>query len=213
LDFVPAADLLATYSLPSLKLLSVKTLATAPSFVTWGAYVLGSDGWTYIYGSTATGTQKAAYVARTPSTDLTAPWTYWDGSGWTTDSAAAKPIQPNVQTEFSVTTYDGLYLLITSDSSTPFSPEAHVYYGCSPTGPFVGSSQFLLSPDVGQFGVAKWGESDVYVYDAQAQPALGNGNRIVISYARNSYIFKPIDDHPLIYRPTYLDLTINVPKG
>ena len=58
----------------------------------WGSTVRTFDGFTYVYGASARGFDKSAYVARVQGLDLNAPWSYWDGSGWSSDPTAAEPI-------------------------------------------------------------------------------------------------------------------------
>jgi hypothetical protein len=212
LDFVPERTLVATFALPSLRLISSAPVAGSVA-IDWGAYIARFGGFTYIYGANDVGVRKNAYVARTPSSDLYGAWTYWDGSGWSPSPAAAAPLLGDVDQEYSVTHYKGLYLLVTSDASRAFWNVADIYFGCSPVGPFLHRQQFVLSYLVGPVGAKVWGDVGVYVYDAVVQPALGGGNALVLSYDQNSLNFLSTLTYPAIYRPHYLELSVSVSPG
>jgi hypothetical protein len=212
LDFVPVRTLVATFALPSLRLIGSAPVAGSIA-IDWGAYVARFGGFTYIYGANDLGIQKNAYVARTSSSNLYDPWSYWDGRGWSPSPAAAAPLLGDVDQEYSVTRFKGLYVLITSDAARAFSNVADIYFGCSPTGPFLERKQFVLSYLVGPVGTKVWGDSGVYVYDALVQPALSGGSTLVLSYDQNSLNFLSTLTFPAIYRPHYLELGLSVPSG
>jgi hypothetical protein len=204
LDNVPVASVIGTFSLPSLRLLRLSPVRAPPAPVQWGSYVARFGAWTYIYGASSNGLDKSAYVARVPGADLTGAWTYWDGHGWSRSWAKAALLVRHVDQEYSVTRFDGIYVLLSSDSEQPFSPSADMYFACSPTGPFRHERSFVVSYFVGPIGAKLWGDGAVYVYDALVQPALSKGGDLVVSYDQNSLNFAAILDHADIYRPGYL---------
>jgi hypothetical protein len=209
LDNVPIGSVIARFSLPALSLLGVSNVPDPSQAIQWGSYVHRFGSFTYIYGASASGLHKQGYVARVGGDDLLAPWSYWDGHGWSSDPASAAAFASNVQSEFGVLTVDGLYVLISSNATVPFSPVADVWFGCSPTGPWLGQASFTLSPLVGLLGKSTWGNANVYVYDAMVQPALtGAAGNVVISYDRNSLDLSAVLANADIYEPSYLDLTI-----
>jgi hypothetical protein len=212
LNFVPERTLVATFELPSLRLIGSAPVAGSIA-IDWGAYIARFGGFTYIYGANDLGVHKNAYVARTSSSNLYGAWMYWDGSGWSPSAAAAAPLLGDVDQEYSVTRYKGLYVLVTSDASREFSNVADIYFGCSPIGPFVHRQQFVLSYFVGPIGTKVWGDNGVYVYDALVQPALSDGSTLVLSYDQNSLNFLSTLTDPAIYRPRYLELGLSVPSG
>ncbi|MGH9296518.1 MAG: hypothetical protein ACRDZP_00905 [Acidimicrobiales bacterium] len=213
LDWSLARIVLATFSLPGLRLEQVLQISGGHPAIRWGSSVERFGAWTYVYGaSVGPSGLGAGYVARVPGTDLRARWSYFDGRGWSAYSTAARPLVAAVQPQYDVTRYEGMYVLVTSDPSPEFSPYAHVYFGCAPTGPFHRRQQILLSDYVGSLGAGhwggRWGDGSVYVYDALAQPALERNGNFVVSYDRNAVLFPAVFGSTGIYRPGYLDLTI-----
>jgi hypothetical protein len=213
LDYALVKTVIATFALPSLRLESLKEISRSHPRIRWGSSVEPVGPWTYIYGTRRGHLGVGpAFVARVAGTSLGTHWSYWDGHGWSTQSTASRPIVGAVDTQYDVVQYDGMYVLVTSVPYPPFSPDARIYFGCSPTGPFRGGQRFTLSLDVGPIGAPHWGShfgsASVYVYDALAQPALDIGRNLVVSYDRNDILFAGIFQNPAIYRPGYLDLTI-----
>lgn len=214
LDNAPVGSVLATFSLPSLSLQHISAVPGPSQAVQWGSYVHRFGAFTYVYGASANGLQKKAYAARVAGDDLQQPWSYWDGHAWSPDPSAAAPISTSVQSEFGVATIGDLYVLVSSDATVPFSPKADLWFGCSPTGPWLGHASFTLDPRVGVLGAHTWGNRDVYVYDAMVQPALtGTSGNLVISYDRNSLDLPAVLANADIYMPSYLDLTITPGRG
>lgn len=212
IDTTPYENLVATFTLPGLRLVATKVVGGNPRAVVWGSDVRSFGGYTYVYGASALGFDKNAYVARVAGTDLNAKWSYWDGQGWTTDPSAAEPMFSGVGQEYSVTLYHGVYVLVTIDASKPFAPDAHVYFGCSPEGPFGYPHQFLVSFAVGPVAASYWHDPEVYVYDLQVQPALpAPPGDVIVSYDQNSLNFPSVLRHADIYRPGYLDVQLDVP--
>jgi hypothetical protein len=212
LDIRPVGTVLASFDLPSLRLTGVAAVRGGVG-VLWGAYVARFGGFTYVYGASAGPLHKSAYVARLAGTDLRSSWSYWGGHAWSPDPAAAAPVLADVGQEYSVTSYEGLYVLLTTDGSQPFSPYAEIRFGCSPTGPFGTAHRFLVSNLVFANGTATWHDANVYVYDELVQPALSTGSHLVMSYDRNSLDFTAVLADAAIYRPTYLDLQLHVPPA
>jgi hypothetical protein len=212
LDIRPVGTVLASFALPTLQLTAV-TAVRGGLGVLWGAYVARFGGFMYVYGASPGPLHKSAFVARVAGTDLRASWSYWDGRGWSLDPGRAAPVLADVGQEYSVTADSGLYVLLTTDGSQPFSPYAEVRFGCSPEGPFGEAHRFLVSSLVFGKGTSTWHDGAVYVYDELVQPALGAGSRLVVSYDRNSLDFPAVLADAAIYRPTYLDLQLHIPPG
>jgi hypothetical protein len=129
---------LATFALPKLNLLGLQTLPISQT--DWSGGTLRDGGYTYLYGSALSNT----YAARVPGTDLTVPWSYYDGGGWTSDPGAAVPIENlGTKSHFSVSKVGSLYVFITKSSWT--THEITSAFGCSPVGPF-GPPQPIYTP-------------------------------------------------------------------
>jgi len=213
LDNVPIGSVIGTFSLPSLRLLSVFPMRRHFPAIQWGSYLYRFGAWTYIYGASSFGLDKSAYVARVHAPNINGRWTYWDGRGWSGSAATAAPLLAHVDQEYSVTPYAGMYVLLSSDASLPFSPYADVYFACSPTGPFVNRRDFALTYNVGPFGEKRWGDGAVYPYDALIQPALSSSGHLVVSYDQNSLHFSAVLNDADIYRPGYLELVLGVRRA
>ncbi len=201
----------ATFMLPSLKLIGVTPIHQPNLSIQWGAYVMNLGSYTYIYGATATSTtQKKMYVARVTSHNLNSQWKYFDGSGWTVNASKAAGIYNGVSEQFSITPYDGIYIIIDSSVSNKFSARVDVLTGCTPEGPFYQVSSFVASYRVGPLGQSEFHSSKVWVYEAMDQPSLNRGSQFLVSYNRNSLDYWDLFHSTAIYRPGYLWVTIGV---
>lgn len=201
---LPLGTLVATYALPSLRLLSVQGLADETAAVQWGAAVIQWAGSTYVYGTTTDGDDKSLYVARVMGTDLDQPWQYWAGTGWSADPSAAAAVASGVSGEVSVTQVDGMFVLVTTPTTTSYSPLILFAMACSPTGPFWPTSIIRASYATGSVGKRYYGVSDVYDYDAIDQPAFNRGSTWLISYDQNVLNYDELARNVAIYRPSYL---------
>lgn len=99
--------------------------ARAPYPIIWGASLLDHDGYTYVYGWEADGSQaeKPLYLARAPGStpsglvDQTR-WRYYAGAGsggsaqWVESCSASKPLLPKSEVDFSVVHINGLFWLV-----------------------------------------------------------------------------------------------------
>ncbi len=203
--FKELRDYLVTFALPSLAVVSVYPLVA--SGIDWSQGVLSDNGYTYVYG-TAGG---SAYAARVPGTDLSAPWSYYDGNGgWTSNPAHAGPIAGGVETAHMsvsrVATGSGTtYALVTM----PSLADHHVVaaFGCSPTGPFGPEQDVYTTPEPASYPSSY----DVITYGAHAHPELDpSPNTLVVSYDVN-----PVGPQGLsvpdasIYRPRFIDIALH----
>lgn len=213
LDNIGVKTVIATFALPGLTLRGLVPLADGSKAIQWGAYVVRFGGWIYIYGASASGYHKFAYVARVGGGDVNAKWSYWDGNGWSSSPGRVAPMR-GVETEYSeysVTAAGGMFVLVGSDSRYAFSPYTDVYLGCTPVGPFVGRARFQFTSLVGAAGASYWRDPTVYVHDARTQPAFSSGNRLVVSYEQNSLNFASVYRDPTLYRTRFVDLLITIP--
>ena len=190
---------LATFALPSLRLQRLQSLP--PSNTDWSEGVLRDGGYTYVYGNAAPNT----YAARVEGDNLSAPWSYYDGSGWTSDAAAAEPISSvGTLSHFSVSKVGSLYVLITKSFLTTNVITAA--FGCNPVGPFGPPQPIYATPEASEFPSV----DGVVTYGAFAHPELSKSpNTLVVSYDVN--VSSTNNDPALdasLYRPRFLDVTI-----
>jgi hypothetical protein len=190
---------LATFTLPSLRLVALQALPVSQT--DWSGGTLRDGGYTYIYGSS----QPNTFAARVAGTNLAVPWSYYDGNGWTSDPAAAVPIE-NVGTlsHFSVSKVRGVYVFITKSSFK--TNEITAAFGCSPVGPFGSPEPIYATPEGSEYPSSY----AVSTYGAFAHPELSTSpNTLVVSYdvgAQGPVSTSVIDAS--IYRPRFLDVTV-----
>ena len=203
-NYSDVGSYIGLFSLPSMALVGVQALPS--SSVNWTGNVLNDGGYSYIYG---TGSGNL-YVARVPGTDLTAPWTYFNGSSWTSDISAATPIERAVENgHLGVTkvsgTFGTAYALIAMHSY--IKPQVMVAaFSCSPIGPF-GPQQTIYTPPE----QSTYPSSDgIRTYDAHAHPELSSSsNSLVISYDVDPAVPKGLSNRDSsIYRPRFIDVTM-----
>lgn len=190
----------ATFRLPDLKRLSLRPMAPSP--VNWpDGEPLTTGGFTYLYGSSTKGIE----VARVPGTNLSSPWSYYDGSGWTNNAAEVVPIDRAVPvSSFSVSEIGTAYVLIAKTSLS--SNEIMGALGCSPVGPFGPLQSVYATPEETQYPAS----DGVVTYGAHAHPELSApADSVVVSYdvnPRGPQELKVPDAS--IYRPRFLYVTV-----
>ncbi|MGH8792582.1 MAG: hypothetical protein ACRDXX_08055, partial [Stackebrandtia sp.] len=134
-------------------------------------------------------------------------WQYWTPQGWSDDETEAAAAMSGVVDEFSVTYLNGQYLLLTQDSSTPFSDQIHAYTSCLPYGPFGDPKPVYQMPEIGPGG--SYEDADVIAYNAHAHASLSDEGSLLLSYNVNSMdtgVAENADNYrdPSIYRPRFV---------
>ena len=190
---------LATFAVPSLRLLGLQALPTSQT--DWAGGILRDGGYTYIYGSS----QPNTFAARVPGTNLATPWSYYDGNGWTSNSMAAVPIEnTGTLSHFSVSRVSGLYVFITKSSFR--TNEITAAFGCSPVGPFGPAEPIYATPESSEYPPVY----SVSTYGAFAHPELSTSpNTLVVSYdvGGQAQVSTSVIDAS-IYRPRFLEVTV-----
>ncbi|MFC7405827.1 DUF4185 domain-containing protein [Georgenia alba] len=192
----------------------VTDLAPLPSEagVQWASWYArtGPGGTVYVYGVEDLGEEKYLHVAKVLGGDLTDPdtWRYWDGTGWTRQETGSARVLPDVANEYSVTPYRDGYLLITQDTSEPFSPAVEAYVACSPQGPFRHATTLFDMPEVGPEG--SYGNPNVIGYNAHEHPELRSEDTLTVTYNVNSLQNTDLYDDVSIYRPRFVEVTLDV---
>jgi len=178
--------------------------------IQWGAWLMQSGDFTYVYGSEDLGANKYLHVARVQGTDLRRPWQFLtaDGSWSPTESASARiagdgGASVGVSNEFSVVKHGKVYVL---ESSLSLDPNIYLSYSCSPTGPFVDRTAVYSTPEFGLFGT--YANPNVFTYNSHEHPELGHDGTLVISYSVNSFVNTDLYKDASIYRPRFADITL-----
>jgi hypothetical protein len=200
-DFAYQDTAVATFSLPDLKLESVDTVPGGAS-VLWGAAVLDDGDHTYVYGTEDSGGHRYAHVARAPRGQLTAPWEYWTGSGWSSDPAASARTLDGVSDAYSVVAYGGRWFLVSQDPG--FGNVIRGYPGSSPAGPWGAPVTLYTTADPG---------AGRYTYSAVVHPELGDSDTLSISYDVNTLDRGTLFADVWSYRPRFVRVPLTALDG
>jgi len=219
-DFTEQGVALATFSLPGLRLESVRELPAAwpppaRTPVMWGAALFDDGPWTYVYGYRGhldrADRPKWLYAARAPRGRLADPasWRYDTGGGWSPDPARAAELPTRVDSGFGVTRAGDRYALVTRRPSADLGDGAVIaYLAGSPAGPFrdADSAVIYRAPET----ASGW-----FVYQARVHPELGGPGRVVFSYNVNTSL---VDGRCVpqnlrqasVYRPRFVSAPLRV---
>ncbi|GAA1690004.1 hypothetical protein GCM10009830_42020 [Glycomyces endophyticus] len=211
-------NVVATFSLSNLKdPISVEALPSQAG--AWGSALLpasqSGDGYTYIYGIADAPTNKKQRIARVHGSDLsaTAKWQYWTADGWTAYESDTGIGLNGIANEYSVTAWNGQYVLVTQDSTLAFNNQVFAYTSCSPAGPFTNQSLVYTMPETGMFG-EPYHDERIFAYNAHLHPTISSGNRFVMSYNVNTFDSRMTAEgshytDPSIYKPRFVSFTLN----
>ncbi len=194
---------LATVSLPELELVSIQP-APSGHGVSWGAAVMESADWTYIYGTEDLGDDKYMRLARAPTNQVTdyGSWQFADGAGgWSAVEADSARLLHGVANEYSVTRIGEAYLLITMDTAESFSPSILAFSSCDPQGPWENRALLYETPETVE-GLS-------FTYNAHAHPQFTKDSELLISYNVNArdvaWIYADAD----LYRPRFIRVRLS----
>ncbi|HEX6335525.1 MAG TPA: hypothetical protein VFZ85_01100 [Jiangellaceae bacterium] len=207
--------------------------------VQWASWIERFGEHTYIYGVEDHGLVKYMHLARVAGADLTAPWEYWTGDGWSPIETDSVAITSGVANEYSVSSFHDGYLLVTQDTNELFSRNIVGYVSCHPWGPFVPATTLYFAPDglgwdlpepesqtprgngrapskAAQLvqGAVMAGVQDanpnIITYNAHEHPELRRGNRLLITYNVNS-LDPNVDLYAdvTIYRPRFVEVELS----
>lgn len=213
LDFGWYRNVLAQYSLNDLSHPADVLPLPSSDDISWGAWLLRSNGYTYVYGTEDLGAHKYLHLARVQGNNLARPWQFRTADGtWSAQESASARIAGtpgtsiNVSNELSVVRHGRVYVLVTQDMSAPLSAGIDLAYSCSPTGPFVDETTAYTTPETGAAGT--YHDPDVYTYNPHEHPELDKDNRLVISYNVNSFVNTDLYQTASIYRPRFIFVSL-----
>ncbi|REF36964.1 DUF5005 domain-containing protein [Thermasporomyces composti] len=204
-DFVWRRTVLARFHLETLEVLSVHELPSSVENLEWNPWLLRVGPYTYIYGVEDLGQKKYMRIARVRGDDLLGRWEFFTGDGWSSVEAESTRVLADVSNSYSVTPINGGYLLITQDTSFPFSNEIVGYFAPTPTGPFGERTVLYRTPETGPDGT--YGNPNVIMYGPHEHPQFRRGNTLVVSYDVNSLNPDDVWNDASIYRPRFVELT------
>lgn len=202
-DFEWLRNAVARLDVSSLEVLELAPLPSGAE-VAWGMWLRTEGSYTYVYGVEDRQQDKYLRIARVPGTDLRGTWEYYDGSGWSGTESDSARVLHGIGNEFSVTVlpaaYGDRYLLVTQDTTTPFSPDIVAFFADSPVGPFADKTVLYSTPETG---------GNIITHSAHDHPELRNGNTLLVTYCVNSIEPDDLYADVSIYRPRYLDVTLS----
>ncbi|WP_040864142.1 alpha/beta fold hydrolase [Nocardia exalbida] len=199
-------NVLARFDADDLSLIDLTPMPSQAG-VMWSAWLDYDGTHTYVYGTEESGSDKFMHVARVSGDDLRAQWEFFDGERWTPNENDSARIMPGVANEYSVTRWRDRYLLITQDTSAPFSAEIWAYLSDSPTGPFTLPTLVYRAPEAGADG--SFEDPNVYAYNAHEHPDLRSGDTLIVSYNVNSLDFEGVVGDVSKYRPRFVTVRLN----
>lgn len=173
--------------------------------VHWGHCVMKEGDWYYVYGTrSGAGCDPAQLCVSRMKFDEAAgkpgPCEYFDGKGWSTDSAAAAACQGldvPVSEQFSVFKHGDRYVLITQRRAQQ-AGDIYSYIADTATGPWRNKQLLYVTTEQDN-------DREVFTYNAMAHPQFINDrDELLICYNINSYnLDKPYQDAST-YRPVFL---------
>jgi hypothetical protein len=207
-DFAWQKNKLGRFDPETLKLREVLPMPSAAG-VQWASWIERVGRYTYVYGVEDLGASKYMHLARVHGDDVTArPWSYWTGSGWSTQETDSSRIMAGVANEYSVTRYRDGYLLITHDTNELFSRNILAYVSCAPTGPFTLATKVYETPETGASG--SYENPNIITYNSHEHPDLRRGGRLLVTYNVNSLdpnadLYRDVT----IYRPRFVEIVLS----
>ncbi|MCW4602888.1 DUF4185 domain-containing protein [Janibacter indicus] len=193
---------IARVSLPDLEVVAIDDPGPGADDVAWGAGVLTTSTYTYVYGIEDLEETKHLHLARVPAGSLTdrSTWEYRTADGWTDDVTRSARLSDGVANELSVSPYRDGYLMISSDTSAPFSPKINAWTACSPEGPWTDRQTIYETPESGR--------GQHFTYNAHGHPEISPEGRLLISYNVNTFDFDELTQDPTLYRPKFITLDL-----
>jgi hypothetical protein len=189
---------IVTFSLPDLEILDTDDAPTGVG-VDYGAALLEDGEYTYLYGVEDDQTVKYLHLARADRGNVLGSWEYWDGVGWSSDPLDSARLMSGVSNSLSVFRWRDAFVLLTQDSTVPFSSEIVAYASCTPQGPFEHRTHLYTTPETG---------GDIFTYNALAHPEFTNAQGLLVSYNVNSFKAGDVYRDVTIYRPRFIRVKV-----
>jgi uncharacterized protein DUF5005 len=189
---------IVSFSLPDLRIVGTTAAPTGVG-VDHGAGLLEDGPYTYLYGVEDQQSVKYLHVARAAAGNVLGPWEFWDGTGWSSDPNDSARVMSGVANSVSVVRRDEAYVLVTQDTSVPFSNQIVAYVACSPQGPFTNRTRLYTTPETG---------GDLFTYNALAHPEFTNRQGFLVSYNVNSFDLGDLYQDVTIYRPRFIRVKV-----
>lgn len=196
-QFEHAGNDIGTFTYPGLDFVHATPVeASFQNGVLYGDRILEDTTHLYIYGRKSDPEFNIPYphAARAPVGKLMEQeWEFYDGTGWSHDPAATGRINNfQVSQQYSVSTYNGKYILLTQDIW--LSPKIYTFTSSSPVGPWKNQRLIYTTPE---------SAGDVFTYNAYVHPQFDENREMLVSYNVNGD-FWSIFSNVEIYRPRFV---------
>ncbi|MFD0548802.1 hypothetical protein ACFQ0X_06205 [Streptomyces rectiviolaceus] len=223
-------NVVATFALDNLT--KPKWIDPLPSEtgVAWGSALMpasrSGDGYSYIYGVSNDKTNKKMRIARVKGSDLSKvdDWQFFNSSAtgdnnWMQGEKEGNEYLEGIANEYSVTPWNGQFVVISQDSTQAFSNKVRIWSGCDPYGVFgswVGHDEVYRMPETGPYG--SYRDPKIFAYNAHAHPTLQSGDRWTMSYNVNSFDNRWTSEGALfrdtsIYKPRFVSFRLVPASG
>lgn len=186
---------LVFFTYPGIELLGMEVVPYhSQNEVMYGNQILVDGSYTYIYGRKDGPNNVAnAHIARVATGNLSGPWEFFDGSGWTTDATASAWIMfQSVSQQYAVFNHQGKYVLLTQQIW--LGQKIFTLTSNAPQGPWGNLQEIYTTP---------LPFPDMFTYNAWAHPQFDENNQLLVSYNSNGD-FWAIFNNVELYRPTFL---------
>jgi hypothetical protein len=189
---------LASYSLPGIK--EEEILPLSYSFeneVHYGIAILAEKDYTYVYGRKDGG----PHVARFRTGDVKGPWSFYTGTGWSSDPVESVPMADfDVSEQFSVMKIKSTYVLI-SQTGAVLSPDIYSFTSDKPFTGWDRKTHLYTTP-------IPESNKNLFTYNAMAHPQFIKKGMLLISYNTNSFVLGDHFRDADIYRPRFIRVPI-----
>jgi hypothetical protein len=156
-------------------------------------YIYGRKDSAYIFNCQDTIIFTNAHLARVSRNNLTDPWEFYTGSGWSSNPASSHILttQP-VSQQYAVFKHLSKYVLLTQESY--LGKEIYSMTADHPEGPWGNRVTLYTTPVT---------SDSMWTYNALAHPQFNEDNKLLVSYNTNGAFDSVLHDVEF-YRPTFL---------
>jgi len=191
---------IATVRLPRLILERVTRRDDADG-IAYGASLLETGPWIYIFGTRQIGAIKHLHLARAARGGLEGQWDYWDGQRWSPKAAASRAILSGVSSQFGVVPVKKGIALVTVDGRQPFTGRIVAYWAEDPIGPWRGPVDIYQAPEA---------NDQVAAYNPFVHSQFCSRDGVLISYNIN-HLHDPdrLYQDAALYRPRFIRVDLD----
>ncbi len=166
------------------------------NFINWaGAAHEDDDGYVYFYGTEDTKYNKYIHVARTSRKNPLNKVTFFNGTGWVTDTTQSVRIQGGVSESFSIFKNEGKYYLLSQPNL--LSPDIYLWDAKSPEGPYIHKRFVCTTPN-------KIGDVNIWTYNATVHTEFNQNNQLLVGYCTNAIDGNGLYTNADSYRPYFV---------